>query len=176
MEIAEIRRDYKLSAVDQADLAPDPVAQFQRWFGQAAGERKGGRVKRFLVGVYKSMMALAGSEIPDVSAMALATADKEGRPSARVVLLKGVDSRGFVFFTNYDSRKGLELAENPKAALVFYWPEFERQICIAGEVSKISAEESESYFRSRPRGSRLGALASNQSEVIPDRSALEAKW
>ena len=108
--------------------------------------------------------------------MTLATADKQGRPSARVVLLKCVDQRGFVFYTNYDSRKGQELAENPQAALVFYWSDQERQVCIAGEVSKLPPAESEAYFKSRPRGSRLAAWASHQSAVIRDRAALEAKW
>src|SRR2546426_12659311 len=108
--------------------------------------------------------------------MTLATADKAGRPSARVVLLKGVDERGFIFFTNYDSRKGQELAENPQAAVVFYWSDLERQVCIAGTVTKLSAAESEEYFRSRPRGARLAAWASRQSEVVPDRAALEQTW
>jgi len=111
-----------------------------------------------------------------MTAMTLATADKQGRPSARVVLLKGVDQRGFVFYTNYESRKGQELAENPHAALVFYWSNQERQVCVAGEVSKLSPEESDVYFKTRPRGSRLGAWASKQSAVIRDRAALEAKW
>jgi pyridoxamine 5'-phosphate oxidase len=112
----------------------------------------------------------------DANATVLSTVDKNGRPSSRNVLLKGVDERGFIFFTNYDSRKGLELAENPSAALTFYWPELERQVCIAGSVEKISREESEKYFKSRPRGSQLAAWASNQSDIVKDRAALEAKW
>ncbi len=103
----------------------------------------------------------------DVNAMTLATTDKEGRPSARVVLLKGVDQRGFIFYTNYDSRKGRELDKNPQAALVFYWPDLERQVCVAGEVAKLSAEESDAYFNSRPRGSRVAAWASQQSRACP---------
>ena len=114
--------------------------------------------------------------MPDVNAMTLATADKEGRPSARVVLLKGVDERGFIFFTNYDSRKGNELAENPQAALVFYWSDLERQVCVAGDVTRLPEAESEAYFKSRPRGSRIGAWASRQSEVVRDRTELEQKW
>jgi pyridoxamine 5'-phosphate oxidase len=108
--------------------------------------------------------------------MVLATVDKAGRPSTRAVLLKGVDARGFVFFTNYDSRKGLELADNPNAALTFYWPDLERQVCVAGPVRKISREESEAYFKSRPRGSRLATWASNQRDVVANRAALDAKW
>jgi pyridoxamine 5'-phosphate oxidase len=112
----------------------------------------------------------------DLTAMTLATADKHGRPSARVVLLKGVDERGFIFFTNYDSRKGHELTDNPQAALVLYWSEQERQVCIAGAVSQLPAAESEAYFKSRPRGSQLAAWASHQSGVVRDRAALEEKW
>ena len=107
--------------------------------------------------------------------MSLSTADREGRPSARTVLLKGADDRGFSFFTNYQSRKGRELAENPHAALVLLWRELERQVCIAGTVSKLGRAEAEAYFRSRPRGSRLGALASDQSSVIANRSVLEQR-
>ena len=108
--------------------------------------------------------------------MTLATADKQGRPSARVVLLKGVDERGFIFFTNYESRKGQELAENPQAALVLYWPEQERQVCIAGGISQLPPAESDAYFRTRPHGSRLAAWASQQSTIVEDRAALEQKW
>ena len=108
--------------------------------------------------------------------MTLATVDKNGKPSSRTVLLKSVDERGFVFFTNYDSRKGRELADNPHAALTFFWSELERQVCIAGTVTKLPAAESEVYFKSRPRGSRIAAWASSQSETIPDRAVLEKKW
>ncbi len=118
----------------------------------------------------------SGAEVMDLTAMTLATADKQGRPSARVVLLKGVDQRGFIFYTNYDSRKGQELAQNQQAALVFYWPEQERQVCVAGEVSKLPPAESDAYFQSRPRGSRIAAWVSNQSAVVRDRAALEELW
>jgi pyridoxamine 5'-phosphate oxidase len=111
-----------------------------------------------------------------MNAMTLATADRQGRPSARVVLLKGLDDRGFIFYTNYNSRKGRELEENPEAALVFYWPEQERQVCVAGQVTKLPVTESETYFRSRPRGSQIGAWASDQSTVVRDRDELEHKW
>lgn len=176
MALADIRREYNLAGLRRRDLDPDPVAQFQRWFAQASGARVSGRVRGFFVRLYKAWFFGEHSALVDVNAMTLATADNEGKPSARVVLLKGVDERGFIFFTNYDSRKGHELTENPNAALVFYWADQERQICIAGRVSKVSEAESEAYFKSRPRGSRLAAWASRQSEVLPDRAALEAKW
>ena len=108
--------------------------------------------------------------------MTLATVDKNGKPSTRTVLLKSVDERGFIFFTNYDSRKGRELADNPNAALTFFWSELERQVCVAGAVTKLPVAESEAYFKSRPRGSKLAAWASNQSQPVPDRAALEAHW
>ena len=111
-----------------------------------------------------------------MNAATVATVDAEGRPSARVVLLKGVDDRGFVFFTNYDSRKGSEIAANPNVAMVFYWPDQERQVNIAGLATKISRAESEAYFKSRPRGSRLAAWASHQSETIENREVLESRW
>ena len=157
MAIADIRREYNLAGLRRRDLCPDPIVQFRRWFDQVAGAR-------------------TGEMLGDVNAATLATADREGRPSSRVVLLKGVDERGFIFFTNYDSRKGHELAENPNAALTLYWPDQERQVCIAGQASKISRAESEAYFKSRPRGSRLAAWASRQSEVIENREVLEAHW
>jgi pyridoxamine 5'-phosphate oxidase len=108
--------------------------------------------------------------------MTLATADAQGRPSARTVLLKGVDQRGFIFFTNYQSRKAQELEANPRAALVFYWADLERQVCIAGDVTRLPASESEDYYKTRPRGSKIAAWASNQSEKVHDRAALEQKW
>src|SRR5581483_3471878 len=156
MNVADIRREYSLAGLRRADLDANPVAQFQKWLEQAA-------------------KVLTEKEL-DVNAATLATADKSGKPSSRIVLLKGLDARGFVFFTNYDSRKGRELLENPNASLTFYWPELERQICGAGIVEKISRDESEDYFKSRPRGSQLSAWASNQSDVVADRAALEAKW
>ena len=108
--------------------------------------------------------------------MVLATTTQDGQPSARTVLLKGVEKRGFIFFTNYDSRKGKELAENPNAALVFYWPDLERQVCVAGKVTKLPFAESEAYFRSRPKGSQLAAWASDQSSAVSDRETLEQQW
>jgi pyridoxamine 5'-phosphate oxidase len=139
--------------LSETDLDSDPIHQFHRWFAEAT---------------------LA--EIPDPNAMALATATPDGRPSVRIVLLRGYDERGFAFFTNYESRKGLELEANPRAALVFHWHDLERQVRIEGKVERVSAEESDAYFQSRPAGSRLGAWASRQSEVIPDRAELEARF
>ncbi|MDB6065959.1 MAG: pyridoxamine 5-phosphate oxidase [Pedosphaera sp.] len=133
-------------------MDPDPFAQFAKWFQQAVD-----------------------SKLPEPNAMTLATATKRGQPSARIVLLKGFDDRGFTFFTNYESRKGRELSENPNASAVLFWPELERQVCITGTVSKTSREESEKYFNSRPKGSRLAAWVSSQSETIPSRSLLEKK-
>jgi len=156
LNLADIRREYTLAGLRRADLDANPIAQFQKWFEQAT-------------------TAFAQKEI-DVNAATLATADKNGKPAARIILLKGLDERGFIFFTNYGSRKGRELAENPSAALTFYWAELERQICAAGSVEKISRGESENYFQSRPHGSRLAAWASNQSDVVADRAALEKKW
>jgi pyridoxamine 5'-phosphate oxidase len=158
------------------DLEADPIAQFGKWFDQARGARVSGRVRQFFIRLYKSLLMVSGVEPMDINAMILATADAQGRPSARVVLLKGVDERGFIFYTNYESRKGQELAQNPNAALVFYWAGQERQVTVAGEVSKLPQPESEAYFRSRPRGSQLAAWASHQGSVVPDRAALEARW
>ena len=155
--LSALRRDYSLKGLRRAELSPDPIDQFTKWFGE--------------------MRAAQGGEgARDVNAMTLATVDARGRPSARIVLLKGVDSKGFVFFTNYLSRKGRELEGNPAAALVFYWPEVERQVCVAGAVTKLSDEESKLYFTSRPRGSRLAAWASQQSEPVSGRQALEEEW
>jgi pyridoxamine 5'-phosphate oxidase len=176
MSIADIRREYNLTGMRRSDLEANPIAQFRKWFDQASGARVSGRIRKFCIKLYKALLMASGAEVMDLTAMTLATADNQGRPSARIVLLKGVDQRGFVFYTNYDSRKGQELAENPQAALVFYWPEQERQVCVAGEVSKLPTAESDAYFKSRPRGSRLGACVSHQSAVIRDRAALEAQW
>jgi pyridoxamine 5'-phosphate oxidase len=176
MAIADLRREYNFAGLRRAGLEKDPIAQFKQWFEQAAGKKTSGRLRRFLIRNYKTLLQIAGAEPMDVNAVTLATADKEGRPSARIVLLKGVDERGFIFYTNYGSRKGRELIENPNAALVFYWPEQERQVCVAGTVSKLSREEIEAYFHSRPRGSQIGAWASRQSEVIENREALEKRW
>ena len=176
MSIADLRREYSLTGLRRSDLELDPIAQFKKWFDQATGARASGRVRKRLIRWYKALLLAWGAELLDLTAMTLATVDKQGRPSARVVLLKGLDQRGFVFFTNYESRKGQELAENPRAALVFYWSDQERQVCIAGQVSKLPATESDAYFRTRPHGSRVAAWASKQSAIVKDRAALEEQW
>jgi pyridoxamine 5'-phosphate oxidase len=176
MAIADLRREYSLGGLNRSDLASDPLAQFSRWFAQASGADSGGRLRKVGIALYKLWQAVLGRDPADVNAMTLATVDKESRPSARMVLLKGMDERGFLFYTNYDSRKGHELSANSNAALVFYWPELERQVCVAGVVSKSSREESETYFASRPRGSRIAAWASRQSEMVLDRKTLEEQW
>ena len=173
MALADIRREYSLGGLRRADLDANPIAQFSRWFAQASS---GGRWRKIGIALYKLWHAILGHTPIDVNAMVLATVDQAGRPSTRTVLLKGVDERGFVFYTNYDSRKGLELAENANAALTFYWSDLERQVCIAGTVARISREESQAYHRIRPRGSQLATWASNQREVVADRAALDAKW
>ena len=156
MAIADLRKEYQLAELRRRDLSAEPIAQFKMWFDEAAQ---------------------APSATPiEVNAMTLATVDSTGHPSARIVLLKGLDDRGFIFYTNYDSRKGRELAGNPNAALVFHWANQERQVKIAGMVKKISQSESETYYSSRPRASRLAAWASNQSEVVADRALLEERW
>jgi pyridoxamine 5'-phosphate oxidase len=152
MRIADIRQEYMRAGLVEKDAAADPFKQFDRWFHDALQ-----------------------AELPLPNAMTLATATAAGRPSARVVLLKGVDAGGFVFYTNYASRKARELAANPYAALVFAWAELERQVRIEGAIEKVSAEESDAYFESRPLGSRLGAWASPQSMVLPDRLTLATK-
>lgn len=176
MALADIRREYTLGGLRRRDLAPEPISQFRAWFDQALGARAGGRVLKFFVNLYKAFLMLGGAQPADVNAMTLATVDAEGRPSARVVLLKGVDERGFVFYTNYHSRKGRELAANPRGALVFYWADLERQVCVSGEVRKLPEAESDAYFSSRPRGSRIAACASDQSQVVRDRAELEQRW
>ncbi|HEY1662730.1 MAG TPA: pyridoxamine 5'-phosphate oxidase [Verrucomicrobiae bacterium] len=176
MKISDIRRDYSQGDLQRTALEANPLAQFQDWFTQAGGEKSHSYRRRIGIALFKLWHAFLGHAPPDVNAMVLATVDKNGTPSARTVLLKGADENGFTFFTNYDSRKGRELLENPKAALTFYWPELERQICVAGRVEKIPQADSEKYFRSRPRGSRLAAWASNQSDSVADRAALEARW
>jgi pyridoxamine 5'-phosphate oxidase len=150
--ISERRKDYTLSNLREDEVDPNAIRQFERWFDEAMK---------------------AGVSEPD--AMTLATATPDGRPSARVVLLRGVDDRGFVFFTNYDSRKGRELAANPWAALVLFWHELERQVRVEGQVRRVSVQESDYYFQSRPAGSRIGAWASPQSEVIKSRESLEIR-
>lgn len=150
MTLADLRRDYSLAGLAEKDLAKDPFRQFDKWFQEAEA-----------------------AKIHDPNAMTLATATKDGRPSTRIVLLKGVDPRGFLFFSNYTSRKGQELETNPRASLTFAWLTLERQVVVEGTVTKVSREESETYFHSRPRASQLGAWVSQQSTVIASRSVLE---
>ena len=152
MSIADLRREYASARLDERDVDPDPLAQFRKWFDDAQR-----------------------AELPEPTAMTLATATPDGIPSARIVLLKGADPRGFTFFTDYRSRKGQELAANPHAALVFHWGELERQVRISGTVSRLPREQSDAYFRTRPRESRLGAWSSEQSAALAGRDVLEAK-
>jgi pyridoxamine 5'-phosphate oxidase len=152
MSIADLRRDYAQARLDERAVDADPIAQFGLWFAEA---RK--------------------AELAEPNAMTLATATPGGVPSARIVLLKAFDARGFTFFTDYRSQKGCELEANPRAALAFFWSELERQVRITGTVTKVTREESEQYHRSRPRGSRLGAWTSHQSAVLPSREALEQR-
>jgi pyridoxamine 5'-phosphate oxidase len=152
-DLQGLRVDYAQRGLSEEEVSPDPVEQFARWFAEARA---------------------AGAAEP--SAMTLATADATGRPSARVVLLKGVDARGFTFFTNYESDKARDLEENPRAALVFFWPEVERQVRVEGRVGKVEPGESDEYFAVRPRTSQLGALASPQSRPLPDRETLERRF
>lgn len=152
------------------------MAQFGKWFSQVSGARASGRIRKLFIGLYKSLLMVGGAKPTEVNAMTLATVDDHGRPFSRIVLLKGYDERGFIFYTNYESRKGRQLKHDPRASLTFYWSEQERQVCVVGEVSKISREETEVYFRSRPRGSQIGAWASNQSQPVKDRAELEECW
>ncbi|WP_020471669.1 pyridoxamine 5'-phosphate oxidase [Zavarzinella formosa] len=152
MNLADIRKDYGLKGLHEADVSANPFTQFQTWFDQAIS---------------------AG--VVEPNAMTLATCTPDGFPSARIVLLKGFDSRGLQFFSNYESRKGVELLNNPQAALVFFWPDLERQIRIEGRVERTTEAESDGYYHSRPRNSRLGAWASLQSSVISGREELETK-
>ncbi|MCU0968538.1 MAG: pyridoxamine 5'-phosphate oxidase [Rubrivivax sp.] len=151
MRLAELRKSYERDALDESASAADPLDQFDVWMKQALA-----------------------AELPEPNAMTLATVGSDGRPSTRVVLIKGYDARGIVWYTNYDSRKGRELAHQPFAALQFHWVELERVVRIEGRVEKTSAEESDAYFASRPLDSRLGAWASPQSEVIASRATLVA--
>lgn len=152
-DVASLRREYTKMGLNEKDLSEDPVQQFQKWFQQALD-----------------------ADLTDANSMALATADSSGKPSVRIVLLKHFDEKGFVFYTNYQSRKAHELAENPQASLLFYWREFERQVRIEGDVEKISRKDSLKYFMTRPRDSQIGAWISNQSSVINSRSLLEMKF
>jgi pyridoxamine 5'-phosphate oxidase len=176
MNLADFREDYRRAALDRTGLDANPLAQFESWFREATGDQTQSRWRKIGIALYKLWSALRNHRPADINAMTLATADKDGKPSTRTVLLKSVDERGFIFFTNYDSRKGRELAENPHAALTFFWSELERQICVAGTVTQLPVAESEAYFKSRPRGSRLAAWASQQSAPVPDRATLEARW
>jgi len=176
MAISELRREYSIGGLNRQDLSADPMIQFKNWFAQASATQSGSRWRQIGIALYKFWHALLGHTPIDVSAAVLATANKDAQPSARTVLLKGVDTRGFVFYTNYDSRKGQDLIENPNASLVFYWSNLERQICVAGTVTKLSHEESEAYFKHRPKGSKLAAWASKQSHLVADRQTLEKHW
>ena len=152
MNIADIRKDYALERLDESDVDADPFRQFHAWLREAIA-----------------------AEVPEPTAMTLATASAAGSPSARIVLLKALDERGFVFYTNYASRKGEELSARPRAALAFFWKELERQVRVEGTVEKVSAAESDEYFAIRPLGSRIGAWASTQSATIESRQWLEAR-
>ena len=152
-ELAELRQEYTWAGLDEGDLAADPVEQFRRWFA-----------------------AWHEVAVGDPNAMVVSTASPDGRPSVRTVLLRALDADGFVFFTNHDSRKGRELAANPHAALLFPWHPLGRQVIVDGTASPIDEAESDAYWATRPRGSQIAALASPQSQVIPDRSAFERRW
>ncbi len=151
--IEALRREYSRRTLNETEVAADPIDQFAQWFNQALA-----------------------ADLPDANAMTLATATPQGRPSARIVLLKGFDETGFRFYTNYKSRKGQELQENPQASLCFFWSELERQVRIEGEVEKMTSEESANYFNKRPRLSQIGAWASSQSSEVSSREALEEEF
>jgi len=153
LDPAQLRRNYDKGTLDEADVDADPFRQFARWFEDAHA-----------------------ADLMEPNAMTLATADAAGRPSSRMVLLKGVDARGFVFFTNFESRKGREITANPRASLLFWWDKLHRQVRIDGGVETIPVEEADSYFHSRPYGSRIGAAASPQSRVIASRAELEERF
>lgn len=153
MNAVDLRQEYMRASLDEQDVTRDPISQFERWFGEAVKV-----------------------QTPQVNAMTLATVSASGRPTARIVLLKDVDQRGFVFYTNYDSRKGRELAASPAASLLFHWIGLEREVRIDGSVEQVSTRESDEYFASRPLGSRHAAIASPQSEVVAGRAALEARF
>jgi pyridoxamine 5'-phosphate oxidase len=148
--IQNLRQDYRSAQLAEADVDQNPIAQFGKWFQEALD-----------------------AQLYEPNVMTLATADLSGKPTARILLLKGFDHHGFVFYTNYASKKGQQLDENPQAAMVFFWAELERQVRIEGIITKVSSEESTAYFHSRPKGSQIGAAASPQSAVIPDREILE---
>lgn len=151
MSIADLRKDYMQGALDEADAKPNPFDLFKQWFDEALK-----------------------AELPEPNAMTLATVNAQGKPAARIVLIKGLDERGLTFFTNYESRKGQEIEANPNGCLLFHWTELERQVRIEGTIEKVSPEESDEYYASRPLGSRIGAWASPQSQMLPNRDALQA--
>lgn len=153
MNLADLRKDYALKTLDESSVHADPLAQFLEWLDEALG-----------------------AQALEPTAMTLSTVDGRGRPAGRIVLLKGADAEGFTFFTNYESRKGRDLAAHPYAALTFLWKELERQVRVEGSVSRVPAAESDAYFASRPLGSRIGAHASPQSEPIANRAWLEKRW
>ncbi len=153
MDISQLRREYTQAGLDESEVDRDPIRQFRLWFTQALE-----------------------AEVVEPNAMVLATATPDGAPSARVVLLKGIEERGLLFFTDYSSRKGRELADNPRGALVFFWRELERQVRLVGTVEKLTRQASEAYFHSRPRGSQLAARASLQSSILSGRPQLEAAY
>lgn len=153
MNLAAFRKEYTIAGLRRRDLAENPILQFQDWFQQA--------VK---------------AEVPEPTAMSLATVNNSGQPTVRTVLLKAVDERGFIFCTNYDSRKGRDLADNSRSALLFFWKELERQVCIGGLTRKVPESESDLYFKARPIGSQLGAWASQQSSVVENRQVLEKRF
>ena len=150
---ADLRVEYRRAALEERDVDPDPFAQFARWFDE-----------------------VVAAQLPEPNAMTLATADAAGRPSARIVLLKAADGRGFTFYTNYQSRKAREMPDGSRAALLFFWPELERQVRIEGAIEKVDVATADAYWMSRPRLSRIGGWASPQSEPLPDRAALEARF
>lgn len=152
LQLSDIRTDYRKASLSRSEVADDPFEQFDKWFGEVLHSR-----------------------VEEPNAMTLATVGKDGMPSVRIVLLKGIDEKGFYFYTNYESRKARELLENPQASVVFFWKELERQVRIQGRVSKASSEQSDHYYLSRPEGSRLGAWASPQSQIIASREVLEEK-
>lgn len=150
--LEHLREEYRQGALDESNCETNPLVQFRSWMEQARA-----------------------AQLKEPNAMTLATATPAGLPSARIVLLKQLIDKGFIFYTNYTSRKGQECETNPNVALTFYWAELERQVRVEGEIEKVSSEKSEAYFRGRPKGSRLGALASHQSEVLPSRAPIEAE-
>lgn len=152
MSISDLRREYSKKTLDESHVAPNPLVQFEKWFEEALR-----------------------SEVPEPNAMTLSTVTPNGFPTGRIVLLKGIENEGFVFYTNYQSAKGRDLAQNAVASLTFFWSELERQVRIQGTVSKVSRETSQAYFQSRPRDSQIGAWASPQSAPIKDRSVLEER-